>query len=75
MFNLDAYQYTYAFHSQQIFPIHTLILDSLHYKSKKPITANNSYVGIAGCLTHISPSGSESGNPFYIDVDNVTFLG
>ncbi|KAF8256427.1 hypothetical protein EI94DRAFT_1711516 [Lactarius quietus] len=74
-FNLDAFQYTYAFRSQQIFPIHALILDSPHYKAKKPIPANNSYVGIGGRLTRISLTTGESGNCFYVNVDNVTFLG
>ncbi|KAF8267121.1 hypothetical protein EI94DRAFT_1830264 [Lactarius quietus] len=74
-FHVDSYQYTYAFRSQQLFPIHALIPDSPRYKSKKPIPANNSYVGIAGRLTRICPTSQDSENRFHIDVDNVTFLG
>ncbi|KAF8274205.1 hypothetical protein EI94DRAFT_1696141 [Lactarius quietus] len=61
--------------SQQLFPIHALIPDSPRYKSKKPIPANNSYVGIASRLTRICPTSEDSENRFYIDVDNITFLG
>ncbi|KAF8262365.1 hypothetical protein EI94DRAFT_1704827 [Lactarius quietus] len=74
-FNVDSYQYTYAFRSPQLFLIHAMILDSPRYKTKKPVPSNNSYVGIAGWLTRINPTGHDSEDRFYVDVNNITFLG
>jgi hypothetical protein len=82
-FEIDAPQYVSALKNipreNMTFPAHILIPDSPRYKKGKPIPTVNTYVAVAGFLSHIAMPSFEATNSdvdrFCVTLDNISFLG
>lgn len=77
-FEVDSAQYTAALKNDRpfsVFPVRGLIPYSHRYKKGKPVPHNNTYVSFSGFLCRFTIDETGFPDRFYVDVENISFLG
>ncbi|KAJ7217387.1 hypothetical protein C8J57DRAFT_1095875 [Mycena rebaudengoi] len=74
-FEVNVEQYIAATKSTKLFPARCLIPDTARFKNFKPVPSQGKCVSVMGHLSAVERDDNRAVKNFFIDVDNVIFLG
>ena len=79
VFDVDAIQYVAAMkdlpRESSVFPFHAYFLDNAQFGKNKPIPGKDTYVHAGGLLTCLGVSPTGVLDRFYVELDQLSFLG